>query len=124
MSSDGDEDDNENKKKLVGVRITESRHKKWKQFVSESEEYGSMASVMRAGFRKIMAEEYEKEDGMNQQQKLDRISDRQVRLIKGLENFREENRELFDNIEGARETAEEVIHLQQEIQSDEMEENK
>jgi len=117
------EEDEQTKKKLVGVRITESRRHKWKDFVAESEEYGSMADMMRTGVRKVMAEGNEKDgNGMTQEQKLDRISDRQVRLIKSLENFREENKELFENIDGARETAEEVIHLQQEINSDTQEE--
>lgn len=112
-------DDNENKKKLVGVRITESRRKKWKDFVDDSEEYSSMAEVMRTGVRKIIAETRDEEkDDESMKEKLDFIADRQWRLIQNFEDFREENKRLFENIDDAYEIADEVINMQEQMESD------
>jgi len=105
----------ENKKKLVGVRITESRRKKWRSFVAESDEYNSMAEMMRSGVKKIIYESEEDTDAKSIKKKLDTIADRQVRHIKNLEEFREENKELFEQIDGAREIADEIVYIQNEI---------
>jgi|APHM01.1.fsa_nt_gi hypothetical protein len=44
-------------KVLVGVRITPERRDEWKQFVSESSEFSTMASLMRVGVERTMSQE-------------------------------------------------------------------
>lgn len=121
-SDDSENQEEETKKKLVGVRITDSRRQKWKDFVAESDEYGSMAEMMRTGVKQIISEAEDESDSKSIQKQLDTIADRQVRLIKGMENFREENKELFEQLDGAREIADEIVYIQEEISSDEQEE--
>lgn len=107
-------DGSDNEKKLVGVRITESRRQKWKAFVAESTEYSSMAEMMRTGVNKIITEEQEGRDE-KMHEKVDRISERQLKMIEQLIDFKEENKELFENIDDAKEIADEIVFLQEQM---------
>ena len=112
-------DSNDTKKKLVGVRITDERRQKWKQFVEESDEYHSMAEMMRTGVNKIISEE--NEDVETIKEKLDWMTNRQLRLIDMAEAHRKENRELIEQLDGAYEIADEIIQIQEQMKDGELE---
>lgn len=106
--------DDDDEKKLVGVRIKESRRKKWKAFIAESPEYSSMAEMMRTGVNKIINEERDGNDEL-MHDKVDTMLERQTRIIEQMIDFRDENKRLFDNIDDARDIADEIVFIQEQM---------
>lgn len=106
MSSNDDdqEDEQTQEKKLVGVRISEERRDEWKNFVERSNEYGSMAQMMRAGVEQIMSETSDT-DQLVQDLETE-IQD----LRTEVERTRTSVEDLPMRIDDAEETAEEVIY--------------
>ena len=113
-NSDNKEEEEEEKpeKKLVGVRITEDRRERWKSYVEESDEFGSMAQMMRAGVEQIMS------DQDDTTALIEDLEDDLTRLNRKVSKTKEAVEELPLEIDDAEETAEEVIYRLQNLESD------
>jgi len=113
-SDENGEDENDDGKVLVGVRISRERRQEWKDFVDDSAEFSSMAGMMRAGVDRIMNES----DDAEMKERLEILLDDVSHLHSELSQFRDENREMMQEVDSAEEIAEEVLFLQEEIGAD------
>ena len=109
------EKDDEEKpdKKLVGVRVEPKRHERWTEFVEESDEFGSLAQVLRVGVESVINDE---EDDLDEQ--LDMLRDELELLRQENRRTREAVEEVPEKVDGATQVAEEVIYRLEEFEGD------
>ena len=107
-------DEKDSEKKLVGVRIEEDRHEEWKEFVDESNEFSSIAQMIRVGVNSVMSEDNDYSE------LIEDLADDINRLHRDVKRTREEVEDLPMQIDDAEETAEEVIYRLDEMRNEDV----
>lgn len=114
--SEGDNEENEKPdKKLVGVRIEEDRHKEWKEFVDESNEFSSIAQMIRVGVESVMSDESE-----SLEETLEMLRDELEALREEQKRTRRHVEDLPNELDDAEMVAEEVIYRLDELRDADM----
>jgi methyl-accepting chemotaxis protein len=107
------EEDN-SEKKLVGVRIEEDRHAEWKEYVDESNEFSSIAQMIRVGVSSVMSENDDNAE------LIEDLADDINRLHRDIKKTREAVEDLPMQIDDAEDTAEEVIYRLDELRDNDV----
>jgi dihydroorotate dehydrogenase len=110
MSQEDNEGGEKPDKKLVGVRIEEDRHKEWKDFVNESNEFSSIAQMIRVGVESVMSDESE-----SIQETLEMLRDELEELREEQKRTRHHVEDLPNQLDDAEIVAEEVIYRLDEL---------
>lgn len=98
------EEDDQQKKKLVGVRIEEDRRQRWKQEIEDSDEFNSMAQAMRVGFERLF------DDDSGSSMETERIIERMDKLEEEIEENRKQIERVPFQYPEVEELAEEVVY--------------
>lgn len=96
--------DEDEEKKLVGVRIEEDRRQRWKREIEESSEFNSMAQAMRVGFERL----FDEDSGSSME--TERIIERMDKLEEEIEENREQIERIPFQYPEVEELAEEVVY--------------
>lgn len=115
MTSNSDGDDDSPDKKLVGVRVTEKRRSDWSEFVENSDEYSTMAQVIRTGVERVISDEREDDEV---QSELEEIRKGVSRIVRDVQDARDQIDGLEDEFLDAEEIAEETVYRLERVEEE------
>jgi hypothetical protein len=115
MGSNSDDEDDAPDKKLVGVRVTEERRSDWSEFVDNSDEYNTMAQVIRTGVERVISDEREDDEV---QSELEEIRKGVSRIVRDVQDARDQIDGLEDEFLDAEEIAEETVYRLERVEEE------
>ena len=91
-------------KVMVGCRVSEERKTDWDDFVEESDEYNTLAQLVRTGVERVISD-----SESDQEQQLEMVRDDLQGILREVKQARLDIDELEDSIDDAEDISDELM---------------
>ncbi|PHQ40823.1 hypothetical protein Z052_18135 [Halorubrum sp. C191] len=91
-------------KVMVGCRVSQERKNEWDNFIEQSDEYNTLAQLVRTGVKRVISESQS-----NEEQQLEMVRDDLQGVLREIKQARLDIDELEDSIDDAEDISDELM---------------